>query len=92
MIFRKEYFVRRTRMPQKSRSKKQTRKAPAPRPVENGNLTVQPVQVTVTSTSARSFATEFNPDYSQTIKDLKRIGTLASIFFGLLIVLAFVIR
>ena len=27
-------------MPQKSRSKKQTRKAPAPRPVENGNLTV----------------------------------------------------
>jgi hypothetical protein len=78
-------------MPQKPRSKKQVRKAPAPRPVENGELTVQPVQVTVTSTSTRSFATEFNPDYSQTIKDLKRIGILASIFFSLLIILAFVI-
>jgi hypothetical protein len=51
----------------------------------------QAVQVTPSSTSARSFATEFKPDYSQTIKDLKRIGLLAGIFFGLLIVLAFVI-
>jgi hypothetical protein len=34
--------------------------------------------------------TEFNPDYSQTIKDLKRIGILAGTFFALLIILAFV--
>lgn len=78
-------------MPQKSRSKKQTRKAPAPRPVENGDLTAQPSQVSLTSSSSRSFASEFNPDYSQTIKDLKRIGILASIFFAVLIILAFVI-
>ena len=78
-------------MSQKSRSKKQTRKAPAPRPVENGSLASQPLQVTPTSSSARSFATEFNPDYSQTIKDLKRIAVLAGIFFGVLIVLAIVL-
>jgi hypothetical protein len=81
-------------MPQKSRSKKQTRKAPAPRPVENQDVASasQPLQVTSTSSSARSFATEFNPDYSQTIKDLKRIGTLAGFFFALLIVLSFVLN
>ncbi|GAB4404903.1 MAG: hypothetical protein OHK0052_27200 [Anaerolineales bacterium] len=31
----------------------------------------------------------FNPDYSQVITDLKRIGTLAGIFLGVLIVLSF---
>ena len=81
-------------MPQKSRSKKQTRKAPAPRPVESqtSEAESQPSPATITSTSARSFTSEFNPDYSQTIKDLKRIGLLASIFFSLLIALSFIIR
>lgn len=78
-------------MPQKSRSKKQTRKTPAPRPVENGSVEAQPVQTTTISSSSRSFASEFNPDYSQTIKDLKRIGTLAGIFFVVLIGLALVL-
>jgi len=32
--------------------------------------------------------TEFNPDYSITKRDLKRIGVLAASFFGVLIVLA----
>jgi len=32
--------------------------------------------------------TEFNPDYSITKHDLKRIGILAASFFGVLIVLA----
>jgi len=35
---------------------------------------------------------EFNPDYSQTIKDLRRIGTLAGTFFLILIVLSFILR
>ena len=35
---------------------------------------------------------EFNPDYSQTIKDLKRIGVLASTFFVVLIALTFILR
>jgi hypothetical protein len=80
-------------MSQKSRSKKQTRKAPAPRPVESQTAASgsQSSQAAVTGSSARSFTADFNPDYSQTIKDLKRIGMLAGIFFTLLIVLAFVI-
>ena len=44
--------------------------------------------------SARRAATaeEFNPDYSQTIKDLKRIGVLASSFFIILVTLAIFLR
>ena len=35
---------------------------------------------------------EFNPDYSQTIKDLKRIGMLAGSFFVILLALSFFLR
>ena len=35
---------------------------------------------------------DFNPDYSQTIKDLKRIGVLASSFFVVLIIISFFLR
>jgi len=34
---------------------------------------------------------EFNPDYSDVIKDLKRIGILAGTFFIILVILAFVL-
>jgi hypothetical protein len=34
---------------------------------------------------------EFNPDYTDVIKDLKRIGTLALTFFVILIALSFVL-
>lgn len=78
-------------MSQKSRSKKQARKAPAPRPLENQSAVTQPSTAAFGSSSARSFTTDFNPDYSQTIKDLKRIGILAGIFFAVLIALAFVL-
>ena len=37
-------------------------------------------------------ATEFNPDYSYVISDLKRIGILAGTFFVILIALSFIIR
>jgi hypothetical protein len=37
-------------------------------------------------------STEFNPDYSDTIKDLKRIGTLAGTFVTILIILSFFLR
>jgi hypothetical protein len=62
-------------------------------------------QVTTTTTTApretverrevarpRFSATEFNPDYSPVIKDLKRIGTLAGSFFIILVVLSFFLR
>lgn len=35
---------------------------------------------------------EFNPDYSQTIKDLRRIGILAGTFFVILVTLSFFLR
>jgi hypothetical protein len=34
---------------------------------------------------------EFNPDYSDVIKDLKRIGMLAGVFFAVLLGLSFFI-
>jgi len=37
-------------------------------------------------------ASEFNPDYSYVIKDLRRIGILAGSFFVILIVLSFFLR
>ena len=40
----------------------------------------------------RPMETEFKPDYSQTIKDLRRIGILAGSFFIVLIVLSFFLR
>ena len=39
--------------------------------------------------SAKTY--EFDPDYSDVVKDLKRIGILAGTFFGLLIVLSFIL-
>jgi hypothetical protein len=35
---------------------------------------------------------EFNPDYSTIKSELKRVGTLAAIFFAFLIVLSFFIK
>jgi len=43
------------------------------------------------SNSEISYGNEFNPDYSYVIKDLKRIGTLAGIFFIILIALSFIL-
>ena len=39
-----------------------------------------------------SYEKEFNPDYSYTIKDLRRIGILAGSFITVLIILSFFLR
>ncbi|RCK77056.1 MAG: hypothetical protein ANABAC_3481 [Anaerolineae bacterium] len=44
------------------------------------------------SVSARSSEKAFNPDYSDVIKDLKRIGTLAGTFFAIMIILSFFLK
>jgi hypothetical protein len=46
----------------------------------------------VAGASSRMSSQEFNPDYSQTIKDLKRIGVLASSFFVVLVIISFFLR
>ncbi len=65
--------------------KRQTRKVSAAGPRPGASST--PV-----TGSSGLFEREFNPDYSQTIKDLKRIGVLAGSFFMVLIVLSFFLR
>lgn len=35
---------------------------------------------------------EFNPDYSPIIKGIKRIGLLAGLFIGVLIILTFILK
>jgi hypothetical protein len=77
------------------KSKKQARKAPAVRPAPVSEE-VRPASTGTTAapsygSQSRSFATEFNPDYSQTIKDLKRIAILAGSFFVILIALALIL-
>ena len=45
----------------------------------------------VVSRGRVSLSSEFNPDYSYIIKALKRIGTLAVVFFVVLVALSFVL-
>jgi len=44
------------------------------------------------NSSSKATSYEFNPDYSETVKDLKRIGILAGAFFAVLIALSFFLR
>lgn len=44
-----------------------------------------------TSSAGSAKTNEFDPDYSDVVKDLKRIGILAGTFFVLLIVLSFIL-
>jgi hypothetical protein len=49
-------------------------------------------QHTSATTMPVSRGEDFNPDYSDVIKDLKRIGLLAGTFFTVLIVLSFILK
>jgi hypothetical protein len=44
---------------------------------------------TVKSEQTKTYNSGFDPDYSRTIKDLKRIGILAGTFIAFLVVLSF---
>jgi hypothetical protein len=78
-------------MPKKT--KKQARKSPAQPvgPVETPNLTSSGFAPSL-MTAGRTSDSDFRPDYSATIKDLKRIGILASSFFVVLVILSFFLR
>ena len=47
---------------------------------------------TVSMTPTSTTRTEFNPDYTYVKRDLVRIGTLASFFIAILVVLSFFLR
>ncbi len=68
-------------------SKKQKRRTSTAEPVR------EVVQKSSTAPTGRYASTsEFNPDYTPIIKDLKRIGILAGSFFAILIILSFFLR
>lgn len=68
------------------KNKRQTRKpSAATRSVSNSTST----SAVASSLSAER---EFNPDYSNTIKDLRRIGILAGTFISILVILSFFLR
>jgi hypothetical protein len=52
----------------------------------------RPVKTPSQRGSASGRVTEFNPDYSPILKDLRRIGLLAGSFLVILIVLSFFIN
>jgi len=62
------------------KSKRQSRKRSTLTMQENNN------------SSSKVTSYDFNPDYSETIKDLKRIGILAGTFFAVLVALSFFLR
>jgi hypothetical protein len=64
-------------------------------PRSNGNTPVGtfiPISEPRPAAPVRTSTTEFNPDYSYIIKDLKRIGVLAGSFFVILIILSFFLK
>jgi hypothetical protein len=55
------------------------------------NIKNTPISV-VNNSRNRLSSTDFNPDYTDIISDLKRIAVLALSFIGVLIVLTFFLR
>ena len=81
------------------KTKKQARKAPAVAPAATPSTTSSTTPTMTTSafapglmTASRTSDAEFKPDYSATLKDLKRIGMLAGSFFIVLVILSFFLR
>lgn len=75
----------------KKHTKKYTRSASsAVRPVQPAGETVQEARAVRTPRRAIEDS-EFKPDYTPIIRDLKRIGILAGSFFVVLLVLSFIL-
>jgi len=73
------------------KTKKQSRKVSSV-PAVTAPQPLQSEPKVVSSLSSRTYSADFNPDYSQTIKDLRRIGILAGSFFAILIIISFFLR
>ena len=79
-----------------SKNKNKNKRRSVSAPVKAAAPTVNRVQAgqptPAVKTMGKTFSNEFNPDYTMVKKDLKRIGTLAGIFFVVLVVLSFFLR
>lgn len=62
------------------------------RSVSKTNIATTESAQTSSGMRSRLSSTEFNPDYSDIVSDLKRIGVLAGSFFVVLIALSFFLR
>lgn len=79
-------------MAKKAKRKVSTVVTPAPAPEVMEVRTVDaPASSSPRGFGRRATTTEFNPDYTYVMKDLKRIGTLAGTFFVILIALSFIL-
>ena len=82
------------------KNKKQTRKvtgSSASIQSRQAGVQARPASAQSAAPAAASYASrvsgpEFNPDYKETIKDLKRIGMLAGSFFVILLIISFFLR
>jgi hypothetical protein len=81
LVFCNKIYIQEKMMSKKNRKKYRNKVAPIAQ-VDGPNA----------STSVVNRSIGFNPDYSYVIKDLKRIGSLALFFLGVLIVLSFILR
>lgn len=66
------------------KNKRQTRRA--------GNGVVESTPMASAGSVTRGGDREFKPDYSYVMKDLRRIGLLAGVFFAILIALSFFLK
>lgn len=62
-----------------------------PRKSSSRTISSRPTSSGATSGNIQRAVVEFNPDYTNVKRDLKRIAILAGSFFGLMVVLAFVL-
>lgn len=75
-----------------SKKTKRSSSSSSVRPGEAGAVVSGGQMPQSVSISPRSSEKAFNPDYSNVIKDLKRIGTLAGTFFVIMIILSFFLK
>ncbi|PWH16490.1 MAG: hypothetical protein DDG59_09520 [Anaerolineae bacterium] len=73
------------------KNKRSTRSSSARTGESTATVTVSQISQSVQA-APRSSEKAFNPDYSDVIKDLKRIGTLAGTFFVIMIILSFFLK
>jgi hypothetical protein len=73
-------------------AKKQKRSVSSSRPSVPTTTAAPERPVFSTSAMRSSYSQEFNPDYSQVVQDLKKIGIMAGSFIAILVVLSFFLR
>lgn len=77
-----------------SKSRRSTRSAPksSPAPRKEEGATQAPEKVVTKAPARQATAVDFKAEYRYVYSDLKRIGILAAVMFGVLIAMALAVR